>query len=207
MNTSKDNIVPQNSSKTFLLCMFMGILCIVVGATLLKDSSSNILEGIDLHLGRMVTNIGVVLVFIKVIDAFFYRPLAEAINQRNDEIEEAYTEAEKLRDQMRKTKDDYEKKLAETEASVKIQLQKQMKGALQLKEDILRESNQKAKEILDQAQEEIINYRANVINDLKSRTIDLTLKATEKIILKNIDDEVNRNLIKEFIDQLEVKKI
>lgn len=207
MNHPQDNNAPQSSNKTFLLCTFTGMICIVMGATLFKDSSSNILEGIDLHIGRMVSNIGVVLVFIKLIDAFFYRPLSDAINQRNCEIEEAYTQAEKLRSQMKQLKTDYEKQLIETDTKVKTQLQKQMKETLHLRENILEESHQKAKEILKQAEEEIQSYRSTTLKELKIQTIDLTLKATEKIILKNVNDEVNRNLIKEFVDQLEVKKI
>jgi len=183
--------------------VILGVAFIGLGATVLKDASPNVLDGIELNFGKTVANVGVFLIFIQVINSFFYKPLADAVNQRNSELESTFSKAEQLKSEMQKMKSDYEVQLAEAEASAREQIQASVKEAQVLRLQLMTEASEKAEQLLRQAQEEIAVHRERMISELRLRVIDLTLSATEKVIAKNVDNEVNRKLVQELVNTLE----
>ena len=161
-------------------------------------------SGLQLDLGMTVTNIGVFLIFIPVINMYFYVPLKEAMDSRNQELESTFTEAEQLRTQMRTMKTDYEARLMKTEAEAREQIQNQIKEAQNLKQQLMSEAAERADALVRHAQVEIEQEKKNAILTIRTHVVDLTLAAAEKVIGENMDSDKNRRLVAEFIDTVEV---
>jgi F-type H+-transporting ATPase subunit b len=161
-------------------------------------------SGLQLDLGKTITNIGVFLIFIPVINMYFYVPLKEAMDARNHELESTFTETEQLRTQMQTLKTEYEARLAQTEAEARFQIQNQIKEAQNLRQQLMAEAGERADALIRQAQLEIENEKAHAIATIRTHVVDLTLAAAEKVIGENMDSEKNRRLIAEFIDTVEV---
>jgi F-type H+-transporting ATPase subunit b len=186
--------------------MLLGIVLIVFGATVLWQAELHFLDGIELHLGKIVSNAGVFLLWIQAIKAFFYAPLAEAIQNRTKELETAFSEAEQLRNRMQEMKSEYESRIAATEAAAREQIQAQLREAQQLRLHLMEEAKKKADELVERAEEQIAYEWEEAANGLKYKVVDLTLKATENLISRNVDNEVNRKLVKDFVDQFEITR-
>ena len=105
---------------------------------------------------------------------------------------------------MTATKADYEARLVETEASAREQIQTEIKKAQELRKSIQAEASAKADELLVKAREEIASERDRALVDMRVHVATLSLLATEKILGENMDNERNRKLIDEFIDNVEV---
>ena len=163
-------------------------------------------QGIPLDPGKTVSVIGVLLILFPVIKFFFITPLADAINHRTTELEKTFGEAEYLRSEMTKMKSDYEKRLIATEADARAQIQAQIKEAQTLRQTLMGEAAAKADELTKKATEEIEAERNRVLTDIRVHVVDLTLKATEKVLGENMDSDKNRRLIAEFIDKVEVTR-
>lgn len=161
-------------------------------------------QGIPLDLGKTVATIGVFLILFPVVKSFFVNPLSEAINGRAAELESTFSEAESLRAEMASLKTGYEKRLAETEAQAREQIQAEIRRAQELRAQLEADARQRADDYLKKAQEEIDIEKNRVITDLRIHVVDLTLGATEKILGENVDSERNRKLVNEFIDKIEV---
>jgi len=184
----------------------LGIVFIVIGFAV-KDQSwtrPEMFSGLQLDLGKTITNIGVFLVFIPVINMYFYVPLKEAMDARNQELESTFSEAEQLRTQMQTLKTDYEARLTETEAEARFQIQNQIKEAQNLRQQLMTEAAERADALVRQAQLEIEQEKAHAIATIRTHVVDLTLAAAQKVIGENMDSEKNRRLIAEFIDTVEV---
>jgi F-type H+-transporting ATPase subunit b len=184
----------------------LGIVFLVFGF-LVKDQSwtrPEMFSGLQLDLGKTVTNIGVFLIFIPVINMYFYVPLKEAMDSRNQELESTFTEAEQLRTQMRTMKTDYEARLMKTEAEAREQIQNQIKEAQNLKQQLMSEAAERADALVRHAQVEIEQEKKNAILTIRTHVVDLTLAAAEKVIGENMDSDKNRRLVAEFIDTVEV---
>lgn len=182
----------------------LGVVLIVVGATVLQHAESHVLPGIELHLGKIVSNVGVVLIFIQLINTFFYRPLSEAIQDRTKELESTFSEAEELRSNMETMRSDYETRITATEVAARDQIQEQLQKAQQLRQQVMEEAGLKADELLKKAEEQITLEKERAMNELRYKVVDLTMHATENLIGKNIDNDTNRELVKQFINQFEV---
>ncbi len=183
-----------------------GVVCLVVGF-LIRDQSwtrPEMFSGLQLDLGKVITNIGIFLVFIQVIDIYFFTPLREAIDGRNQDLETTFAETEELRTQMQTLKSDYEKRLATTEAEARFQIQNQIKEAQNLRQQLMSDAAERAEALVRQAELEIEHEKAQAIATIRTHVVDLALGAAEKVIGENMDSAKNRRLIAEFIDHVEV---
>lgn len=184
----------------------LGAVFLVIGYVV-KDQSwtrPEMFAGLQLDFGKTITNIGVFLLFIPVINIYFSTPLKEAMDARNQELETTFSDAEQLRTQMQTLKADYEARLVKTEAEARDQIQSQIKEAQNLRQQLMSEATQKADAMVKQAQLEIDQEKQNAISAIRTHVVDLSLAAAEKVIGENMDTEKNRRLVAEFIDTVEV---
>ena len=184
----------------------LGVIFIVIGV-LVKDQSwtrPEMFAGLQLDLGKTITNVGIFLVFIPVINMYFYVPLKEAMDARNHELESTFTEAEQLRTQMQTLKADYEARLIKTEAEARETIQNQIKEAQNLRQQLMSEAADRADALIRSAQAEIEQEKNQTIATIRTHVVDLTLAAAEKVIGENMDSDKNRRLIAEFIETVEV---
>ncbi|HEY0866567.1 MAG TPA: F0F1 ATP synthase subunit B [Fimbriimonas sp.] len=186
-----------------LVIVVLGLVLIYVGASVLSHAE---LAFMELNIGKTVTNIGVMLLVFPVIKMFFLDPLASDINNRNRELESTFTEAENLRLQMQTMRNEYETRLQETEAQAREQIQASIREAQQLRQNLMAEAAERADALVLEAQQKIEQERDRIIGDLRLQVVDLTLAAAQKVIGENMNNERNRRLVGEFIDQVEVAR-
>lgn len=163
-------------------------------------------QGIPLDLGKTIAAIGVFLIVFPLIRMFYTGPLQTAIDERNSELEKAFSEAESLRSEMGTMKSEYEARLQATEAQAREQIQSQIREAQNLRTQLMAEASAKADELVKRAQEEIASERDKAIAEVRIKVVDLTLQATERILGENLDDARNRKLVEEFIEKVEVPR-
>ena len=70
-----------------------------------------------------------------------------------------------------------------------------------LKNDIERKAMEKADELIDKSNKQIESAKAKAIDELKSISVDLAIKAASKVIDKNLDDSTNKDLAKSTINE------
>lgn len=162
--------------------------------------------GLPLDLGKTVAVLGVFFILFPVIEFFYLKPLQESITSRTSSLEQTFSEAESLREEMKKMKSDYERQLVQTESDARAQIQAEVKKAQDLRTQIQAEASAKADDLLRKAREEIETERDRVMNDVRVHVANLSLLATERILNENMNDERNRRLVEEFLDKAEVPK-
>jgi F-type H+-transporting ATPase subunit b len=200
---------PQKSSGLPYIVKFIIGAALMVGGVFISNATADLRhtleeKGIPLDLGITVSVIGVFLILIPVLNTYYFKPLADAINERTTALETTFSEAEDLRAEMAKMKSDYEQRLAATEAEARSQIQAQIKEAQELRKTLMAEASAKADELVKRAQDEIESEKQKVLGQLRSEVVNLTLAASEKILGENMDSDKNRRLVAEFIDKVEV---
>lgn len=163
-------------------------------------------QGVPLDFGITLSAIGVLLFTFPIIDMFFVKPLQAALHERNSALETTFSEVEELRNEMTSMKANYEKQLAATEAEAREKINSQIKEAQALRQTVMSEATEKADAMVKQAQDEINMEKNRVLADLRSHVTDLALAAAEKVVAENMDNDRNRKLIADFIQQAEVAK-
>jgi F-type H+-transporting ATPase subunit b len=162
--------------------------------------------GLPLNPGITVATIGVLLITFPLIKYFYTGPLKTALDERNHNLESTFAEVEALRSEMTSMKSDYEKRIATTETEAREKINAQIKEAQVLRQSLMAEATEKSDAMIKQAQEEIAGEKAKALSQIRVHVTDLALSAAEKVVNKNLDNDLNRKLIADFISDLEVKK-
>jgi F-type H+-transporting ATPase subunit b len=200
----------NSSSGNPLVSIAIGVVLMVGGVYLQNAETFKAVEeplaksGVPLELGMTIATVGVFLILFKVIQPFFITPLADAINNRTTELENTFSEAESLRNEMAAMRSEYEKKLAATEADARAKIQAQIAEAQQLRQSVMSEATERADQLVARAQQEIQSEKAKVIIELRTSVVDLALAAAEKVLEENMNTDRNRKLVEDFISKVEV---
>lgn len=186
-----------------IVVMILGTLAYNAGWFHAADEAAHGL-GLPLELAKTLATIGVLILLFPVVEMFFIKPLADAIKERNTDLERTFTEAEQLRADMTKLRTDYEGRLVATEAQARNEIQAQIKEAQNLRQTLETEARERADALLANAQTQIAQERDNAVLQIRTEVVDLALAAAEKVIGENMNDERNRRLVQNFVDRAEV---
>jgi F-type H+-transporting ATPase subunit b len=199
----------QGSGAKTAALVFFGIILAVAGSYASFNWHPDFIttlneQGIPLNLGTTLAMIGMFMVLFPVLNTFYFKPLAEAIGDRTNELERTFTEAEDLRTEMQKMRSDYENRLVETEANAREQIQNSIREAQNLRNQLMSEASARADELLTRAQQEIEAEKQKAMTELRLTVVDLTLGAAGRILGENMDNDRNRRLVGEFVNEVEV---
>ena len=142
-------------------------------------------------------------IFWILIGKFAFRPIAQALKKREDDIQGALDEAKRTRQEMANLKAENEELLAQA----REERSKILKEAKEIKENIISEARVKAKEeaqkIVTNAKEQIENQKMAAIIDLKNQIGKMSLEIAEKVIRKELQSDTAQE---QFVNGL-VKEI
>ena len=142
----------------------------------------------------------VILYFI--LAKYAWKPILEAVNDREKSIKDALSAAEKAKEEMANLKSDHEKILNEA----KLQREALLKDARDIKSKIIadaqNEATEKANKLIEAAKTAIDNEKSAAMKELKNTVVDLSLNIAEKLLSKELDnkDKQIKN-IKDIIDK------
>lgn len=121
---------------------------------------------------------------IFLLKKFAWKPILDAVNEREDSIKDALLSAEQAKKEMQELQSSNEKILAEARA----EREALVKEGRDMKKQIIEDAREKAQEQTDKmveaAKEAIVKEKAAVLFDMKNQIASLALEISEKV-LKN----------------------
>ena len=156
--------------------------------------------------GTLIAQIVNFLILVGILTKFAYKPLMQALAERQNKIAENIDSAERVRKEAEELKSGYQEQLSQARLQAQAIVEKAEKLAEETKEEILQQARVESARILKTAQEEVARERTLALAQLKGEVVALSMAAATKIIEKNIDNETNATLIASFIEKLEAPK-
>jgi F-type H+-transporting ATPase subunit b len=152
--------------------------------------------------GLALWSLAIFILFWVIIGKFAFKPIAEAIEKREFDIQTAIDQAKLAREEMAAMKSDNEKLLAEA----REERSKILQEAKDLKNKMLNEAKDQAKEeankILMQARKDIDNQKAAAISEVKNQVGDLALEIAEKVIRQQLkSDKTQQDFVQTLVQQ------
>ncbi len=137
-----------------------------------------------------------------VLKKYLFKPVMTVIEDRQNEIDKMYEDADSAKQSARELQHEYEQKLsAAAEASEKLVKDAVARGR-DREEEILRQANQEAAAILNKAAADIAQEKKKAINDAKDEISDMAMAIAEKVVGRQLNAEDQHQLVDDFIDQL-----
>ena len=146
-------------------------------------------------------------VLVAILAKFAYKPFLKILEDRKMKIQNDLDSAEQNRLDGEKFKQEYLDKLEEARLQAQSIMDKAVRTAEQAKDEIIKQAQEESAKLLKNAKDEINRERDKAINELRAEVVTLSLAAASKIINKNMDDQVNAELVENFISNLDKDKI
>lgn len=198
---SHKNRLHRGATDNKILLLAVGL--VLIGLSYWVDQQPwkepEMFKSLGLDLAKTCANVGWFLIWIQIIKQYFYVPLKEAMDERNSELEKTFEEAESLRTRMASMKSEYEQRLAATEASAREQIQAQIRDAQDLRSRLMSEASAQADQYMEKARVEIEVEKQKALSEIRGEVVNLTMKASEKLVGETMDNDRNRRLVDEFL--------
>jgi F-type H+-transporting ATPase subunit b len=154
----------------------------------------------------MDTTFWVAVSFVLFIALLVYyavpRKILQALDKRAENIKTELAEARRLREEAQSILADYQRKQRDAEAEAKdiiAQAEREAKAYAQ-------ETRQQFEDMLNRrmrmANEKIARAEAQAVAEVRSRAVDASVDAAEKIIAEKLDEDKARSLVSQSVEQL-----
>lgn len=163
------------------------------------------MELVTPNLGTIFWMVIIISIVAFVLKKFAWKPILNALYEREESIETALNAAQEARQEMDKLKAGNEELLAEARKEKESILQE----AMNLKESVIAEAKEKAsaetQRSIEHARQQIQNERAKAVNEMKKQMAQLSLMIAEKVIRKEMADDKNQQeMVKRIVDEIEL---
>ncbi len=147
------------------------------------------------------------LVLLWLLKRYLYGPITEMLDKRSQKINNDLDEAEKRKSDAQELKEKYETELrnARQEAQEIIE-QAEDRGKRRAKE-IINQAQDEAEKIKENKLAEIEQAKKEALVELRNEVASISLLAAGKIIKEQIDKKKHEQLINQYIEDLNSKKL
>ena len=150
------------------------------------------------------TIIFILLIFL--LKKFAWKPILDAVNEREEGIKNALLSAEKAKEEMASLQSDNEETLKKARSERDSLLKEAREIKQQLIDEAKNEAKSEAKKIISQAQETIQNEKNAAIVDLKNQVAGLSIDIAEKVLKEKLsDDKTQMKLVKDLVKEVTLK--
>ena len=133
---------------------------------------------------------------------FLFGPVMKMIQERQQEIDDMYSQADTARTSAQALEEEYKLKLsAAMETGERIVKDATMRGQAK-EEEILLQANAEASRIRSKAEADIAMERKKALNDAKDEISGMAMAIAEKVVGRELNAADQGKLIDEFISEL-----
>jgi F-type H+-transporting ATPase subunit b len=160
----------------------------------------------EFSLGLFFWQLLLFVALLLLLKKFAWKPILEAVNERETSIKDSLSAAEKARDEMQAVQADNKRILKEARAERDALLSEAKTASIQMINRAKEDAKAEADKITAQAQEMIQNEKKAAVNDLKSQVAQLSIEIAEKVLKTELKDKATQEkLVKQLVDEIAVK--
>ena len=145
------------------------------------------------------TLVNLLLLYV-ILKKLLFKPVTKFMEDRNKMIQATIDSTEATKADIEELKLQYQEQLRGAGEEGKKIIEEQRSMAVMEYNSTILAAKKDARVIIDDAKREIEVEKQKAISELKNEMGSLVIKASEKVIKKNMDTETNRKLVSEFIE-------
>ena len=153
----------------------------------------------EFSLGLFFWQSAIFIGLLFLLKKFAWKPILDAVNERESSIKDALSSAEEARAEMEQLQLSNKQILIEAKAEKEALLKEARKTKSELISSAKEEAQKEAQKILSQAQEEIKNEKRAAVIELKRQVGNIAINIAEKVIQKELE---NKEKQIQLVDQL-----
>lgn len=131
------------------------------------------------------------------------KPLTKKMAERKQIIDDSLANAEKLKNKLAKSEEDYLARLAAAQVEAEKILEQARRDGEQLSDELKEKTRSEIAKLVSDAKKQINSEKEEMLVNFKSEAADLVVLALEKILQEKIDDKADEKFITEVIKSLD----
>jgi len=131
-----------------------------------------------------------------------WNPLMKTLDNRAKQIEDSLSKAEKVTAEAEQQVEKNEEILNTARQEAQKIIGQARDAGDKLKHKLEVDGKTQYNTMIEKAKEQIDTEKQKALNEVKTTIIDIALKASEKVIKRNLNDEDNKKMIEETVNQL-----
>ena len=160
----------------------------------------------EFSLGLFVWQTLLFVALLLLLKKFAWKPILDAVNERETSIKESLSAAEKARDDMEAVQADNKRILKEARSERDALLAEAKTASIKIVNQAKEDAKAEADKITAQAQETIRNEKKAAINELKSQVAFLSVDIAAKVLQTELKDQAaQEKFVSELVKEIEVK--
>lgn len=159
----------------------------------------------DIEIGQIVSQIIAFLIMLAVLRYFAWKPLLQLMDQRREKISNEFAMIEQRQQEVDEMRTSYEEKLGDINNLAKKIGQAELAKAREKAKEIEKEAQSRGHEIMANAQIAAEDELVKAKGQLKKEIVSLTIAATEAVLKKNMDKDLQSALVAEYIAEAKLK--
>lgn len=145
------------------------------------------------------------LIFLFLLRAFAWKPILNAVSERENSIEKALLQAEAAKEEMSRLTNENEALLKQARAERDAILSEATKVKNQIIAEAKDAAHKEGARQIEIARVEINNQKAIAVADVKNQVAALSLEIAEKILRKQFEDQKKQDeLVKELLKEVKL---
>ena len=137
-----------------------------------------------------------------VMKKFLFKPVLKMIEDRQQEVDTMYSDAEQARENALAMETDYRQKLSLAEQTGERLVKEATARGQARQEEILRQANEEADAIRAKAASDIAREKKKALNDAKNELADLAVDIAGKVVCHSLSNNDQSALVDRFIAEL-----
>ncbi len=164
------------------------------------------MEALGINLGYLISQIVNFTLLAVLLYFVAYKPILRMLDERSARIKQGLEDAELASRRAAEMEQEFEQRLAEARKEGQEIVAQATQMSEKARQEILATAREEARAQVEKAKEEIARERELAMSELRQQVADLSLSISEKVIGEALDQQRQRDLIAEFLEQTEELK-
>ena len=164
------------------------------------------MEALGINLGYLISQIVNFTLLAVLLYFLAYKPILRMLDERSARIKQGLDDAEQASRRAAEMEKEFEQRLADARKEGQEIVAQATQMSEKARQEILATAREEARAQVDKAKEEISRERDLAMAELRQQVADLSLSISEKVIGESLDQQRQRDLIAEFLEQTEELK-
>jgi len=154
------------------------------------------------HWREVATHVVAFTAAVLVLRRYAWTPILNLLEERRTRIRNEFDGIARERESVAKIKSDYETQLRGIDQQARVKIQEGVAEGLKVGGEIKEKARQDARDLIRRAREEIEIEKDRAEVALKQDMVAMAIASAEKVIRQRLDEETQRRLASDFIDEL-----
>jgi F-type H+-transporting ATPase subunit b len=159
------------------------------------------LEKLGISWGLLLAQLINVGILLWLLTRYLYRPVLNMLNERTRRVQEGLQDAERVKEQLARAKQDYDAELARARQEAAGILAQAQERAKAQEQEIVAQARQEADRIRNEAREQAVQERDQLLRDLKNQMAELVTLTATRVLGEELKSNHDR-LIEESLASL-----